>query len=338
MSAAVHVLGVRHHGPGSARSVRAALERLAPDVVLIEGPPDADEVIGLAGHEAMKPPVALLVYATEDPARAVFYPLATFSPEWQAMRFALEKGVKVRFIDLPAAHELAKKKGPARGAPAPLSVAPLPPPAVLGSTPPASGGSAPDGEGETGAPAETVEEKAEEEEERDPVVDDPIGALAQAAGYEDREGWWEHVIEQRHDPEGVFEAVLEAMRALREDRPLRSVREAQREAHMRRSIRAAQKEGFSNIAVVCGAWHAPALSPLPGAPFPSAKEDDALLKGLPKTRTTATWIPWTMDRLAYRSGYGARVARVVRPSVGVARRRGGALDGQDRSPFARGGA
>src|SRR5690606_41719112 len=38
----VHVLGVRHHGPGSARAVRAELERLRPDAVLIEGPPEAD--------------------------------------------------------------------------------------------------------------------------------------------------------------------------------------------------------------------------------------------------------------------------------------------------------
>jgi hypothetical protein len=38
----VHVLGIRHHGPGSARSLGAALAALAPDVVLIEGPPDAD--------------------------------------------------------------------------------------------------------------------------------------------------------------------------------------------------------------------------------------------------------------------------------------------------------
>lgn len=38
----VHVLGVRHHGPGSARAVRAALADLKPDAVLIEGPPEAD--------------------------------------------------------------------------------------------------------------------------------------------------------------------------------------------------------------------------------------------------------------------------------------------------------
>ena len=39
-----HVFGVRHHGPGSARSLRRALDALQPDVVLVEGPPDADAV------------------------------------------------------------------------------------------------------------------------------------------------------------------------------------------------------------------------------------------------------------------------------------------------------
>ena len=80
------VLGIRHHGPGSARSVLAELERLRPDAVLIEGPSDASALIPLAADPAMKPPVALLVYAPDQPRVATFYPLAEFSPEWVAMR------------------------------------------------------------------------------------------------------------------------------------------------------------------------------------------------------------------------------------------------------------
>ena len=34
------IFGIRHHGPGSARSLRAALEQLRPDAILVEGPPD----------------------------------------------------------------------------------------------------------------------------------------------------------------------------------------------------------------------------------------------------------------------------------------------------------
>ena len=49
------VLGIRHHGPGSARSVLAELDRLKPDAVLIEGPSDATSLISLAAHPITAP-------------------------------------------------------------------------------------------------------------------------------------------------------------------------------------------------------------------------------------------------------------------------------------------
>ncbi|WP_425554783.1 DUF5682 family protein, partial [Kitasatospora putterlickiae] len=107
MSAEVTLLGVRHHGPGSARSVAAALEQLRPDAVLVEGPPEADPILGLAAAKDMVPPVALLAHAADDPARAAFWPYAEFSPEWVAIRYAGELGVPLRFIDLPAGYSFA---------------------------------------------------------------------------------------------------------------------------------------------------------------------------------------------------------------------------------------
>jgi hypothetical protein len=81
-----------------------------------------------------------------------------------------------------------------------------------------------------------------------------------------------------------------------------------REAWMRQGIRQAQREGFQRIAVVCGAWHAPALaSGAHGGGRSPAKADAELLKGLPRTKVAATWIPWTYRRLAFESGYGAGV-------------------------------
>src|SRR5215471_18625355 len=101
------ILGIRHHGPGSARSVRQALNSLRPDIVLIEGPPDAQDVLALAAHSGMIPPVALLIYVPAEPHRAVYYPFAEFSPEWQAIRYGLSTSVPVRFIDLPQSIALA---------------------------------------------------------------------------------------------------------------------------------------------------------------------------------------------------------------------------------------
>src|SRR3954453_11983703 len=104
----IHIFGIRHHGPGCARSLVAALTALEPDIVLVEGPPDAADVLPLIMHEALKPPVALLVYAPDRPQLAAFYPFTHYSPEWQALRYALGRGIPARFMDLPQALRLGR--------------------------------------------------------------------------------------------------------------------------------------------------------------------------------------------------------------------------------------
>src|SRR5580693_9049416 len=247
--------GIRHHGPGSARSVRAALAEQRPDVVLIEGPPEANGLVALAADEQMRPPVALLGYVPGEPKQAAFWPFAVFSPEWQAIRYALGAGVPVRFCDLPAAHQLAMAMKRA---------------------------------GEVGGDAPQART-------------DPVSELATAAGYDDPERWWEDVVEHVPGP-AVFDALAEAIGILRADAEEPDSRDAIREAHMRKVLRRTVKDGFERIAVVCGAWHVPALRDLP-----PAAADDRLLRGLPKVKATLTWVPWTYGRLAYASGYGAGI-------------------------------
>lgn len=103
----IHFLGIRHHGPGSAKNVKAYLEELEPDIILLEGPPEAEPLLARVLHEQMKPPVALLAYQPDEPRRAVFYPFAEFSPEWQSMCYAVRREVPLRFFDLPLVHHLA---------------------------------------------------------------------------------------------------------------------------------------------------------------------------------------------------------------------------------------
>jgi hypothetical protein len=252
--------------------VRRALAAFQPDVVLIEGPPEADPLVPYAGDEDMRAPVALLAYPADNPdpkLRASFWPLAEFSPEWQAIRWAVAREVPVRFIDLPAAIRLAA--------------------------------------GTPSAPTAAD----------DAVRVDPIGALAEAAGYDDPERWWEDVVEHRFDHPGAdidelraaaapFAAIGEAMSVVRSHAPeppeAERVDEGRREAYMRIGLRAALKE-FERVAVVCGAWHVPALT----APLPSASADAAVVKGLPKVKVAMTWVPWTHARLASWQGYGAGV-------------------------------
>jgi Family of unknown function (DUF5682) len=255
----VHLFGIRHHGPGSARSLVHALESVEPDIILIEGPPDANQLIELAAHPQLEPPVALLIYVPQSPQQAVLYPFARYSPEWQAMQIALARKIPARFIDLP---QSARLRDP------------------------------------------DATSQVDEEGEGEKFTGDPLAPMAIAAGYNDPERWWDHLVESRagHDLD-VFKATHEMMSELRSqlDATMPMI-EQQREAHMRKCIRAATSEGFSRIAVVCGAWHTPALESLP-----SAKADDALLRGLPKVKTAAAWVPWSYERLSYRSGYGAGV-------------------------------
>ncbi|MEW2303540.1 DUF5682 family protein [Streptomyces sp. NPDC006655] len=275
------LLGVRHHGPGSARAVRAALAAARPKAVLIEGPPEADALIPLAADPRMRPPVALLAHAVDEPGRSAFWPFADFSPEWVAVRWALEHEVPARFIDLPATHTLALRKAAEEAAAFPGAESEEP----AGDEP---------GPGERGAGPR--------------VRVDPLGALAEAAGHDDPERWWEDVVEHRgrageRDVFAPFAAVEEAMTALRERYGDEGRdRDPVREAHMRIRLRAAQREFGDEVAVVCGAWHVPALRARS-----SVAADRELLRGLPRLRTDMTWVPWTNRRLARASGYGAGI-------------------------------
>ncbi len=72
---------------------------------------------------------------------------------------------------------------------------------------------------------------------------------------------------------------------------------------MRQVLRATLKETTGTVAVVCGAWHVPALT----GPLPPASKDAALLRGIPKRKAALAWVPWTHSRLASASGYGAGI-------------------------------
>ena len=251
----VHYFGIRHHGPGCARSLLRAFEALQPDCVLVEGPPDAEGVLAALLSEQMQPPVALLSYCPDEPQRAVYHPFAIFSPEWQALRWALRKQVPVRFIDLPVMHQMGMDKareaeeaarqeaeakaeaGQAAGAQETLGAqtasgaeTDAPPPASACAATPAPTlavaasaqakvvefSSATDIVAETDA--STAPPPAAETPETPPTYrTDPLNWLAQAAGHADGESWWNHTVEERGDGEELFAAIAEAMTALRAD-------------------------------------------------------------------------------------------------------------------------
>ncbi len=253
----VRVFGIRHHGPGSSRSLQLALQDWQPDILLIEGTVEGEQLLGMVSHLEMEPPVAMLIYSPKDINKAAYYPFAGFSPEWLAIKHGLQEGIPIRLIDLPISMQWH----------------------------------------------DSYSEKLKDTSTQFAATEamDPLTEIARQAGFESGERWWESVVEQRKQGEDLFEHLLELIKIMRE-KITPSASNLLREAYMRKGIRQASKEGFERIAVVCGAYHAPALDNLP-----AAKEDNALLKGLRKTKVNATWIPWTYERLCYSSGYGAGV-------------------------------
>lgn len=271
MDPRVHLLGIRHHGPGSAALLRRALDALDPECLLIEGPPEGDDLIKFVADAGMKPPVAMLLHAVDDASAAFFMPFAEFSPEWVAMQWAVERGRAASFCDWPAAVSLAIAK-------------------------------------ET-VPFEATTDETKKDAaptEREP---DPMDQMAEAAGYDDGEAFWNALIEQ-YGGSGeralnIFAAIEAAMTEIRASE-VRSeefvLKQARREAFMRLRIRDALKTYSGPIAVVCGAWH---LSGLRASTTVAA--DKALVKDLPRIKIQATWVPWTDSRLSAASGYGAGV-------------------------------
>lgn len=259
------IYGIRHHGPGSTRSLLRALAAAPPDCLLIEAPADAEPVLEYASHPGIIPPVAVLLYDEKDLSKASYLPFAAFSPEWQAIQYGLAQGIPVQFMDLPMSMQFQMED---------------------------------DKKGQLEIPLPSSENEG-------PIVRDPMGYIAEIAGYSDSERWWEATFEQPDNQEDIFASILELNTALRSELGRQETRHNQvREAYMRKTLRKALSDGYKNVAVVCGAWHAPALHHLPRF---KPKDDNALLKGLRKKKIMATWIPWSYRRLAFQSGYRAGV-------------------------------
>ncbi|MFP4222010.1 MAG: DUF5682 family protein [Phormidium sp.] len=250
------IFGIRHHGPGSAQSLHQALHRWQPQQILIEGPPEAATVTHLAADRDLQPPVALLIYSPEQPQTSVYYPFTLFSPEWQALQYAVEARIPIHWLDLPQCYQFA------------------------------------------------LEEQQRQTQEPKPT--NPIQELAEAAGAVDGDRWWEQLIEQGQPSEEQFTAILEAMTALRETAVI-ALGDRLREAAMQRRLRQVQQESpHDRLAVVCGAWHSPALAEMPSdAEIATQLESLSQLCSEPLPEVQATWIPWSYRQLAAGSGYKA---------------------------------
>ncbi|EIJ41599.1 hypothetical protein BegalDRAFT_0687 [Beggiatoa alba B18LD] len=309
----LHLLGIRHHGAGSARSLLAALGEIKPTAIVIEAPSDGETALPLVTDKEMSPPVALLFYDMDALEHAVFYPFAEFSPEWQAIQYAMKHDVEIFFMDLPQTHQIAINKARALALQQAIEKAQAEATSLEKTEETSTDTSTVETQETPPADISNDTPNTEDTHVKTPLnYLDPLDLLAEAAGFKDGERWWEYMVEQRSDVGSLalFKGIEEAMTALREtignalygDNEERQQHEVLREAWMRKTLRQVKKAGHEQIAVVCGAWHVPAL-----AQEVPAKTDDAVLKGLPKAKVQATWVPWSYERLTYASGYGAGI-------------------------------
>jgi hypothetical protein len=264
------VFGVRHLSPMGAWHLERFLASVNPTAVLVEGPSDATDDLAHLVDKKTKPPVALLSFTQQRPVRSILFPLAAYSPEWVALRWALEKKRVARLIDLPSATFLARQEQPPEPAP----------------------------------PEDEAQEEAEKPTDTQAYLADPYEAIARITGEPDHDTWWEkhfeHTMADDAYRQAIFQLGLE-LRAIDHEGPRRREETLLREAYMRRRIRDTIAEGHDpeRIVVVCGAYHAPVLTV--EEPFLS----DAQLAGLPSVPVTRTLMPYSYFRLSSQSGYGA---------------------------------
>lgn len=230
------IFGIRHLSPACAKALRLFLDDFSPDILLLEAPDDMEDALRTA-LPPVTPPVAVMAYTQEMPHRSVLLPLAGYSPEYIALRYAAERELPLRCIDMPSFFFADRQeKHPAAAA---------------------------------------------------------FSLFALRRGEKSFEDAWERAFEHTGTYESFFEETARFGHSLREDAPPNGFT-LEREAYMRAQIARAEREGFHKIAVVCGAYHAPALSEEGG--------EEPILPSPEPMRLSL--IPYSYQRLSHQSGYG----------------------------------
>ncbi len=277
----IPVFGVRHLSPSGAWHLRRYLDRIRPKVVLIEGLADAEDMIPHIVKKTTKPPIAILAYTDSAPVRTLVYPLARYSPEFQAMLWARENDARVELIDLPSDIFLGLQD---------LEI-------------------------------ERYERLAEKAKEKDETEEEPQGNLppqslsipertasiyeqiAERAGEPDYDTYWERRFEHNLADDSYRRASFEFGKALREreDPPIWRAENLVREAFMRRRIEEVLDGGVKpeQIVAVVGAFHAPVLT----GEFPAMIDPE--LASLRRRPSKLTLMPYSYFKLSTQSGYGA---------------------------------
>lgn len=290
----IHVFGVRHLSPGGAWHLRRYLDRLQPELVLVEGLADAVDLTSHLVKKGTKPPVAILAYTAAVPVRTLVYPLATYSPEYQAILWAHKNHKELQFIDLPSDiflglqdQEIDRNERESR---------------VRNESREAVGDGASDGDNPSCG--EDQDDSIVAADELPQVTESLYARLARHCGEDDYDAFWERNFEHNRSHESYRLAANhlgESLRELDSEHPMRNAETLIREAYMRRRIEDAIARGVdpNKIVAIVGAFHAPVLL----GRFPAITDDE--LASLPRRESKLTLMPYSYFRLSSQSGYGA---------------------------------
>ncbi|NUQ62336.1 MAG: hypothetical protein HUU20_07600 [Pirellulales bacterium] len=257
--------------------LRSFLDRTRPDLVLIEGLDDATDLLPDVTRAQTRPPIAILAYTDTLPVRTLVYPFASYSPEYQAIRWAHENKAQAEFFDLPSDVFLGLQD----------------------------------------AEIEWLQRRRRDEGESPDTSDEPRSPvsvpepprslyqrIADLAGERDYDTYWERHFEHNAAPGSYRRAAIElggAIRKLEDDAPRWTAENLVREAYMRRRVEEAIASGFKpeKIVAVVGAFHAPVL----GGKLPAMTDEE--LASLRRRASKLTLMPYSYFKLSSQSGYGA---------------------------------
>jgi len=332
------LFGVRHLSPAGSWHLLELLNRVQPEMVLVEGPGDLTDLLVHICAQETKPPIAIMAYSETVPIRTILYPFAAYSPEYQAIKWAYDNGRQCRFIDLPSSVFLAIQEQ--RSLLEQQALADSYTEESDSRTDGIAGESSDlraDGTSDANSDFRTDGKNGANSVSRadgtagvnsDSQVDDTAAAssesidassgsasnssaerlspsqhIAEITGEDSQETFWERHFEHNLYAESYMLGAAEygsQLRGVTDNDPLDEAENILREAYMKYEIEKAIKQGIApeKIVVVTGAYHVEGLRH-------NAALTDEEIASLPAIPAQTTLMPYSYYRLSSRSGYGA---------------------------------
>jgi Mg-chelatase subunit ChlD len=270
------LIGVRHHSAAITRALAPLLETFQPKSILLEMPSDFSDWIEHLADEQTVAPVA--ISAADPQGNISFYPLADFSPELAAIRWANKHRVPIVPMDLSAgAHVVESKRERLNQA-----------------------------INNWIDQQRSSQNRANEASSHSSLSRTVLQELLARTHSEDTGQLWERLIEtpgMLYDAESVRRASLLFGWAVREHGSHIQPRDLLRESAMRQAIREAPEQSIALI----GSFHATAL--LPPILDASAEHDQFVLDLIREDtqRVGVSLVGYSFEQLDERSGYPAGI-------------------------------